>query len=168
MTLIVAAAGAAVAALFEITLWQYVDAGGAHPHLVFVLAVVWAAVASLEASLTWGFIGGLMLDVLAPRPLGATALMLLLVVGAAAATARAFAQVRLRAFAPIVMAAPLSVVYSLGLGLIVAGADRSSAPTNPLPTLVPGALFDAVLVAAIAPVALAIRTRRAGQERVGW
>jgi rod shape-determining protein MreD len=168
MTLIVAAAGAAVAALVEITLWLYVDVGGAHPHLVFVVAVVWAAVASLEASLAWGFTGGLMLDVLAPRPLGATALMLLLIAGVAAGTARGFAQMRLRALAPIVIAGPLSVVYSLGLGLIVAGADGGSAPANPIPALVPGAVFDAVLVAAIVPIALAIRSHRAAQERVGW
>jgi rod shape-determining protein MreD len=168
MTLIVAAAGAAVAALFEITLWPYVDVGGAHPHLVFVIAVVWAAIASLEASLAWGFTGGLMLDVLAPRPLGATALVLLLVVGVVAGTSRAFAQVRLRAVAPIVIAAPLSIVYSLGVGLIIAGVDRASAPSNPVPALIPGAVFDAVLVAAIVPIALAIRSRQAAQERVGW
>ncbi len=168
MTLVVAAAGAAVAALFEITLWLYVDVGGAHPHLVFVIALVWATIASLEGSLAWGFTGGLMLDVLAPRPLGATTLMLLLVVGIAAGTARAFAQVRMRPLAPIVLAAPLSIVYSLGIALIVAAVDRGSAPANAVPALVPGAIFDAFLVAAIVLVALAIRSRRAAPERVGW
>lgn len=168
MTLIIAVAGAVLAALFEITLWPYVEVGGAHPHLVLVIALVWATFASLEGGLAWGFTGGLMLDVLAPRPLGTTALVLLAVVGCAAAASRALGEVRLRLATPIVFAVPLSIVYSIGIALIVAAVDRSTLPPDPIPALLPGALFDTVLVAALVPIALAIRSRQAEQERVGW
>jgi rod shape-determining protein MreD len=168
VTVIIAVAGAAVAALFEITLWPYVNVARAHPHLVFDVALILATVASAEAALAWGFAGGLVLDVLAPRPLGATVLVLLLVVGAAVIASRTVAPLRLRLAVPVVAAIPLSILYSLGVAIVVAAVGGGAVPTGAISALVPGALFDAILVAAFVPFALLARARQPDQERVGW
>ena len=82
MTLLLAAVGATVAALFELTVGPYLRVGTAQPHLVLVLGIVVTVAVGLEAGLVWAFVGGLALDVLAQRPLGSTSFALLLCVGA--------------------------------------------------------------------------------------
>ena len=86
MTLLLAAVGATVAALFELTVTTYLRVGGVQPHLVLVLAVIVTIAVGLEAGLVWAFVGGLALDVLAQRPLGSTAFALLLCVGGASSS----------------------------------------------------------------------------------
>ena len=81
MTLLLAAVGAVVTALIELTVTPYLRIGSAHPHPVLVLAVIVTIAIGLEAGLVWAFVGGLALDVLAQRPLGSTAFALLLCVG---------------------------------------------------------------------------------------
>lgn len=168
MYLTLAAAGAAAVALLEVTLWQYLGAAGTHLHLVLAGSILWASVATLESALTWAFAGGLMLDVLSPRPLGASVLVLLIVTGVAAAATRALAQIRIGTLAPILVAAPLSLAYSIGVVLIVTAVQGGSAPRDAIPTLVPGAIADTVLVGFGVAITLARRARRDEQERVGW
>jgi rod shape-determining protein MreD len=168
MTLTIAAAGAAVVAVLEVTLWPYLSFAGASPHPVLIGTIVWGSIASFEASLAWAFAGGLMLDVLAPRPLGTTALVLLIVVAIAAAAARALSQIRLRMLAPIVAALPLSLLYSVIVVLVVAGVDRSSPPPDPVPLLLPGAVADVFAVAVVVAAVTLVRSRRDEPERVGW
>jgi rod shape-determining protein MreD len=74
MTLLLAAVGATVTALLELSVGPYLRVETSQPHLVLVLGVIVTIAIGLEAGLTWGFIGGLVLDVLAQRPLGSTAL----------------------------------------------------------------------------------------------
>jgi rod shape-determining protein MreD len=168
VTVLIAAAGAVVAALLEATLSPFIDIAGARPHLVFVVAIAWSTIGSIEGSLAWGFTGGLMLDVLAPRPLGTTALVLVLVVGVAALAARGLAPFRLRLATPVILAVPLSIANSLGVALVVAAVGEAAVPSNALSLLLPGAVFDTVLVALLMPIALAIRARQAEPDRVGW
>jgi rod shape-determining protein MreD len=168
VTVIIAVAGAAVAALFEITLWPYVNVARGHPHLVFDVALILATVGSAEAALAWGFAGGLVLDVLAPRPLGATVLVLLLVVGGAVVASRAVAPLRLRLAVPVIAAIPLSILYSLGVAVVVAAVGGGAVPTDAISALAPGAVFDAVVVGAFVPFALLARAHQPDQERVGW
>jgi rod shape-determining protein MreD len=168
ITLTLAAAGAVVAALLEVTLWPYLEVGGGHPHLVLIGAIVWATVASIDGALAWGFAGGLMLDVLGPRPLGASALALLVSIGIAAVAARALAGMRLTYVGPLVVALPLSLLYSLVVALIVAGAEQRTLPSGAVPSLVPGALLDLVLAVVIGAFAIAGLRRREETERVGW
>jgi rod shape-determining protein MreD len=168
VTVIIAVAGAAVAALFEITLWPYLNVARSHPHLVFDVALILATVASAEAALAWGFAGGLVLDVLAPRPLGATVLVLLVVVGAAVLASRAVPPPRLRVAVPVLAAIPLSIVYSLGIAAIVAAVGGGAVPADAIAALVPGAVFDAVVIAALVPFALLAHAGQPDQERVGW
>jgi rod shape-determining protein MreD len=94
-----AALGATVAALLETTVGPHVAAGDGGPHLVLVLGVVWTVAAGLESGLAWAFAGGLALDVLAQRPIGSSAFILLVCLAAAAILATALS--RVRPFSPI-------------------------------------------------------------------
>ena len=58
MFVLVAAIGAALAALLELTLAPYIDVGGAHPHLVLLVAVIAVFATVLYLRLTGGGDGG--------------------------------------------------------------------------------------------------------------
>lgn len=166
MSLLLAAIGATMAALLELSLVQYITVGGAHPHLVLVLAVIVTVAVGFEPGLVWAFVGGVALDVIADRPLGVSALALLISVGGAAALARAL--VRLRPLAPIIIVGIFSLVNSLiQLGLF--GALKiSSSVSDPIGVLAPGIAYDLVLAALIGPLAVAVHDRRLNQDRVDW
>jgi rod shape-determining protein MreD len=99
MTLLLAAVGATLMALLELTVGPYLRIGTAQPHLVLVVGIVVTVAVGLEAGLIWAFVGGLVLDVLAQRPLGSTSFALLLCMGATSVLARLF--IRLRPVVPI-------------------------------------------------------------------
>ena len=166
MTLLLAAVGAVVTALLELTVGPYLRIVDAQPHLVLVLGVVVTIAVGLEAGLVWAFVGGLALDVLADRPLGSSAFALLLCVGGASVLARSFA--RLRPIIPIVAVFVLSLAYSMIL-YVTFGALGAPIPLDdPLGAMLPGAIYDAVLAAVIGPLAIAVHDRRVAQERVDW
>src|SRR5262245_66427897 len=73
MRLLLAAVGATVIAVLELTVGPYLRVGEAQPHLVLVVGIVVTVAVGLEAGLVWAFVGGLVLDVLAQRPLGSPA-----------------------------------------------------------------------------------------------
>ena len=166
MTLLLAAVGAVVTALLELTVGPYLRIGDAQPHLVLVLGVVVTVAVGLEAGLTWAFVGGLALDVLADRPLGSSAFALLLCVGVAALLARTF--VRLRPIVPIIAVAILSVAYSMILFATLGALGTPVPVADPLSLVLPGAIYDMVLAVIIGPLAIAIHDRHATQERVDW
>ena len=68
-------------ALLQSVLPSQVNLWGARPDLNLMLLVVlaWAVVRGVDEGLMWGFIGGLILDLLSGGPLGATSLALLAV-----------------------------------------------------------------------------------------
>ena len=166
MTLLLAAVGATVTALLELTLGPYLRVGNAEPHLVLVVGIVLTLVLDIEAGLVWAFVGGLVLDVLAQRPLGSTAFALLLCMGGAALLGRAF--VRVRQIVPIPAAFVLSFVYSMTL-FFAFNALRAPIPVvDPIGRVLPGAVFDLVVAALIGPLAISIHDRRAEVERVDW
>src|SRR5260221_14291342 len=82
MTLLLAAVGATVTALLELTIGPYLRVGIAEPHLVLVVGIIVTLALDIEAGLVWAFVGGLVLDVLAERPLGSSAFALLVCIGA--------------------------------------------------------------------------------------
>lgn len=59
--------------LSRVSLW------GARPDLMLLVVLGWAIVRNLDEGLVWGFIGGLIVDLLSGGPLGATPLALLAV-----------------------------------------------------------------------------------------
>jgi rod shape-determining protein MreD len=166
MTLLLAAVGAVVTALIELTVTPYLRIGSAQPHPVLVLGVIVAIAVGLEAGLAWAFVGGLALDVLAQRPLGSTAFALLLCVGGASILARSL--VRLRPIVPIFAVLVLSIGYSMILFAIFRALGPAPPTTDPLVTVLPGAVYDAVLAAVIGPLTVAVHDRRLEQERVDW
>ncbi len=166
MTLLLAAVGATVTALLELTVGPYLRVESTQPHLVLVLGVVVTVALGLEAGLAWGFLGGLVLDVLAQRPLGSTAFALLLCVGAAFVLGRLVT--RLRPLVPIPATFLLSLVYSKSLFVGFYALGASIRVADPAGAILPGAVYDAVLAALIGPIVVAIHDRRADEDRVDW
>jgi rod shape-determining protein MreD len=164
MSLFLAVIGATAAALLEVM--PYLSVGAAHPHPVLVFGLIWVVAAGIEGALAWAFVGGLVLDALASRPLGLSAFALLIAVGLGALLARGL--VRIRPLVPIIAVALLSGVYSI-VQLILLGAIRSPIPVaEPLAALVPGVAYDIVLAVLFGPLAVALRDRYAEQERLDW
>src|SRR5437667_9908170 len=93
MSLPLAAAGAVLLALLELSVAPYLQIAGLKPDLVLIVVVSVASFSGLERAFAWAFVGGLMLDLLSAgpyRPVGATAFTLLIVAGLASITVRAF------------------------------------------------------------------------------
>jgi rod shape-determining protein MreD len=168
LSLVLAAVGAAVAALIQSTVLPFAAAGGGGLDLVLVVAVVWTMTLGLEGGLIWAFLGGLVIDVLLMRPLGLTAFIDLLAVGAGWVIGRLV----VRALYPVVvlaatmlaaLAAPLTVLLYQALRDVPASVD-------PAAGLVRSALLAAIVAALVTPVALAFarRTRVEEAERVDW
>ncbi len=166
MTLLLAAVGAVVTALLELTVGPYIRIADAQPHPVLVLGVIVTIAVGLESGLVWAFIGGLALDVLAQRPLGSTAFALLLCVGGASVLGRSLA--RLRPVVPIGAVFVLSLGYSMILYAAFNALGVRIPATDPVVMVLPGAVYDAALAAAIGPLAIAVHDRRLEQQRVDW
>jgi len=166
MTLLLAAVGATVMAVVELTVGPYLLVGTTQPHLVLVVGIVVTVAVGLEAGLVWAFVGGLVLDVLAQRPLGSSAFALLLCVGATAVLARLL--VRIRLLVPIVATLVLSLAYSMILFLAFNALDARIPVTDPVSVLLPSVIYDTALAALIGPLAISIHDRRLDQERVDW
>jgi rod shape-determining protein MreD len=168
MSLVLAAVGAAVAALIQSSILPFTAAGGAGLDLVLVLAVVWTMSVGLDGGLVWAFLGGLIIDVLLMRPLGLTTFVLLLAVGAAWIVGR----VTPRAFYPVVV---ITTAVTAGIAsiltVILFGVLRGlPAGVDPFAQAVPTGMFAGIAAALIAPIPLIIRRRRFGDEteRVDW
>ena len=166
MSLFVAAIGATVTAIVELTVGPYIRVGNAQPHLVCVFAVVWTIAIGFESGLVWAFVGGIALDVLAQRPLGSTSFALVIVVGLAAAISHLFNRWRLLVVVPAV--AVLSLVYSMTLFLLQGALGSSGAAQDPIGTLMPGVAYDAVIALLVGPLAVAVHDRYVEEERVDW
>ena len=166
MTPFLAAVGATITALVELTVGPYLRFGTAQPHLVLVLGIVVTVAIGLEAGLVWAFVGGLVLDVLAQRPLGSTAFALLLCMGATAVLAQLL--VRVRPIVPVLATLLLSLFYSMTL-YVAFNALRTPIPVaDPIAILLPGVVYDTILAALIGPLAISIHDRRAETERLDW
>jgi len=166
MSLTLAAVGAVVAALLQSTIVPYLAIGGAQPDLVLVYTVLVTVVVGIEHGLAAAFLGGIIIDVLAPRPLGSTAFVLLVTVGGAAAIGRLFT--RGRVLAVIVAVFLMSVVSPL-LFLVVYGALRGPIPApEPLAAVVPDAVYNTIVAALIGPLAVYAHRRYFEQDRIDW
>jgi rod shape-determining protein MreD len=166
MTVLLAAVGATLAGVLELTVAPHLDIGGAHLHPVLVFGIIWTVAVGTESGLVWAFAGGLVLDALAQRPLGSSAFALLLAIGGAAAVGRLL--VRVRPLAPIALVFAFSLVNSLVL-LVVYGALRAPIPAaDPVGAVLPGAIYDTVLAALVGPLAVSIAERATAEERPEW
>ena len=166
MSLFVAAIGATVTAIVELTVGPYIRVGNAQPHLVLVFAVVWTIAVGFESGLVWAFVGGIALDVLAQRPLGTTSFALIIVVGLAAAISRVFIRFRPLVVVPAVVV--LSLLYSMILFVLLGAFGSSAAAQDPIATLLPGVGYDAIVAILVGPLAVAVHDRYVEEERVDW
>ena len=166
MRLTLAAAGAVIAALLQLTIVPYLRIGDAQPELVLVFAVVATTAGTVEAGLISAFIGGLMIDALAPRPLGMTAFMLVLSVGVTAVLARAFDRVRY--VVPIVAVFLTSLMSSALYVALYSALREPITVADPVRVMLPTAVYSAAVAAVVGPLAIAIRQRTAERERVAW
>jgi rod shape-determining protein MreD len=168
LSLVLAAVGAAVAALIQSTVLPFAAEGGGGLDLVLVIAVVWTMALGLEGGLVLAFLGGLVIDVLLMRPLGLTAFIDLLAVGAAWVIGRIFVHARY----PVIvittavlagLAAPLTIVLYEALRDVPPGVDPTSG-------VVWSAVLAGIAAAVITPPALAIarRSQAAEADRVDW
>jgi rod shape-determining protein MreD len=168
LSLVLAAVGSTVAALIQSTVLPFAAEGGGGLDLVLVIAVVWTMALGLEGGLVWAFLGGLVIDVLLMRPLGLTAFIDLLAVGAAWVVGRLAARalypaIVATAFVTAAVAAPLTTVLYQALRDVPPGVD-------PFAGAAQSAILAGIAAAILAPPALAIaRARRAPEaERVDW
>ncbi len=166
MSLTLAAVGAVVAAVLQLTIVPYLGIAGAYPDLLLVVAVIATFAWSIEAGMTLAFVGGLMIDLLAPRPVGLTAFTLLVSTGIAAAIGRVIQ--RGRVITPIVLVFGLSFVTDLLFLAMFSALRGRLAADDPVQLILPGAIYSAAIAVVLSPAAMAIRKRFADRERVAW
>lgn len=166
MHLIIAAALSVVAALAQFTVVPYLKVGEATPHLVLVLGIVWAITGGLESGLAWAFTGGLALDIIGQRPLGSSAFSLLIAIGLASIVGGSLRRVRIAA--PIVATAIASPVYSMLLLFATTALTNAPLAGTPIQSVLPSAVYDALLALLVGPLVVAIVIRRHDTERVDW
>ena len=166
MSLTLAAVGAVVAALFDTSVAPFLQIGGGQLDLVIVLAVIWTVVVGFEGGLTWAFVGGMLTDLLAPRPLGSTAFVALIIVGLAAIYARIV--VRGRYVRPLVAVFGLTLLF----GVMYTFLDRALRGPFPIDdaiaSWVPGAVLDTLAAGLLAPVIVRVHARLTDRERIDW
>jgi hypothetical protein len=75
---------------------------------------------------------------------------------------------RLRPIVPIAAVFTLSLGYSMILFVTFGALGVPLPVSDPLPGILPGAVYDAVLAALVGPLTIAIHDRRVEQERVDW
>jgi hypothetical protein len=166
LTLPFAALGALVAALLEATVLAELPFMGAQVDLVLALAIVATMVLSAEDGFVWAFVGGLMLDMLIPaRPIGATTLSLMLIVGLAAVLAHFIG--RAHRLAAVLAVFALTWVFQVVLiGVLVLSEGLALSVFEPRLVFV-AALLNLVVGVPAALVMGAIG-RRLAAERVDW
>jgi rod shape-determining protein MreD len=166
MSIPLAAVGAIVAALLEASVLPELTIAGAKPDLVMVLAVAATTMIAVEDGMAWAFVGGLMLDLLTPgRQLGASSLVLLLLVGAAAAVGRALPH---RRVAPSVLIVAALAVVDQVLGPLVIGVTSGARPSPSFGAALPVVVLD-VLLAVPVVFGLQLLWQRFGpHDRIEW
>jgi rod shape-determining protein MreD len=162
MALVLAAVGAWVAALLEITIASRFQFAGAQLQILLVFGVVLTLASSFEIGITWAFVGGLFADVLGMRPLGSTVFALLIAVGVASLLGRLLSSAKpLDAVVGVLLLTPL---YLMLVDMTTA-LLRPPAPTLGLSDLVSAALVNAVLGALVAATAYIARHRTEWREK---
>jgi rod shape-determining protein MreD len=166
MSLLFAAIGATVTALLETTLGPHLTVGNANVHPVLVVGVIWTIAAGIERGIVFAFVGGLVLDILLGRPLGASAFALLIAVGGAALIAQPLP--RLRPLTPIVAVPILSLVHSVLIYVLSSAGQGPGTVADPIALFIPGAIYDGLLGLLVGPLTVSIHDRRAVVERLEW
>ncbi|MBA2569729.1 MAG: rod shape-determining protein MreD [Chloroflexi bacterium] len=166
MSLPIAAVGALLAALLETSVLPELTIGGVKPDLVLVLAVVVAMVVGFEDSMVWAVVGGLLIDALSGRPLGATALVLLVVTGLAVLLARFTGRPRIITVGVAVFVSAW-LFLALLTAILAATAGVGLTPV-PLSTFIALAVLDTIVAILAVIVIRALLRRYGATERIDW
>ena len=161
-----AAVGAGIAALLELTIASRYQIDGAQMlqiSLVFAIAVT--LVYGFEEGMAWAFVGGMCLDLLAIRPLGATVFELLIAV--ALVTVAEPLLSRSRYLGCVIAVAAITPIF-LVVSDVTTGLLRPPAPPLSLATLVVASVANAVVAAIAAPIVIGIKRRAEQRQRVLW
>jgi rod shape-determining protein MreD len=148
MSILLAAVGAVVVALLEVSIFPEWTIAGIKPDLIFIFSISAALMIGIEVGLTWAFVGGLMLDLLTPgRQLGVTSLTLLLLVGLVILAARLLPQGRI----PVAAAAVFVLAWGYQvLEFVLLGATTGLAPSIDWLTVLATAALDGALALPVA------------------
>jgi rod shape-determining protein MreD len=133
------------AAVLQVTLAPRLDVFGAFPNFVLLAVVGWTLLRGAGPGIRWAIAGGLLLDLLAPGPLGVHALALAVAAYATGFLKRSFEPDPL--LLPAASAALATVAYNL---VLVVVSQALGHPIAFLPALqawvAPSALYDAALL----------------------
>jgi len=162
---VLAALGAAIAAVMEVTVASRIHVADAQPQIVLVIAILLTLVIGFEEGLAWAFVGGLFVDLLAFRPLGSTIFGLLVVVGLAAAVSPIL--VRIRFASPLVGVMLFTPVFII-LSTVTTGLLRPPAPVLRVSNMAAAMLANVLFGALVAPLFIAVRRRWEQRERLSW
>jgi cell shape-determining protein MreD len=160
-----AAVGAGIAALLELTIASRYHFADAQILLSLVLAVAVTLVFGFEEGMTWAFVGGLSLDLLAMRPLGSSVFELLIAVALAAVAEPLLSRSR---YPGCVIAVLVVTPVFLVVSDVTTGLLQPPAPSLRLTSLFVAAVLNALLAAAVAPLLIGIKRRAERRERVLW
>jgi len=168
MQVALAVVGSIVAALLDSSVAPFATIAGARPDILLVSSLAVAVTIGSEAGFVWAFAGGLTLDMLtAPgRPIGSTVVALLVATGFATMVARVAG--RNHVITAVAVTFPLTFVYQLALGMLVATALGGIPLNDPLAGALPVAFENTVLAV---PLALAGRwswMRWGAHDRIEW
>ena len=168
MSLALAAVGAVVAALLETSVAPYLLIGGVKPDVVLICAIVYTVTVGAEGGFIWAFFGGLFLDMLmAPsRPVGGTVVALLVATGLAAAAARFLGRSRVATAVGATFA--LTFVYQAVFAGLLAATEGVFPLPDPLGTILPIALENAIVALPAAAVARWAWLRFGVHDRIEW
>jgi rod shape-determining protein MreD len=149
----------------EVTVASRIHVADAQPQIVLVIAVLLTLIIGFEEGMTWAFVGGLFVDLLAFRPLGSTVFGLLVVVGLAAAVSPFLTRIRFASpLVGVVLFTPVFIVIST----VVTGLLKPPAPTLRVSNMAAAMLANVIFGALVAPLFIAVRRRWEQQERLSW
>ncbi|MDQ3408251.1 MAG: rod shape-determining protein MreD [Chloroflexota bacterium] len=166
MSMPVAVVTASLAALLETSVLSELSIAGAKPDLVFVLAIVFAMVVGFDEAIALALVGGLLIDALSGRPLGATALAMLVVTGISALISRLARSPRsvTVGIATFVLSWPFQALLLAILG-ITAGIGMAPIPVQAFLVI---AMMNSLMALAAAHVTQALYRRFGGVEGLEW
>jgi hypothetical protein len=163
MSLLVAAVGAVLASLLETSVLPELHLP---IDLVLVFAVTSAMLLSIEEGLTWAFLGGITLDLLVAgdRPLGVTALCLLLTTGGGIIIARLTQPPRVLVVMVTVLG--LTYLYHALLGVLIAATQGVTLEGLSLSTITITAVLNMLVAGLLARAITVVRVRMTPVEHV--
>jgi rod shape-determining protein MreD len=160
-----AAIGAGIAALLDATIASRFDLFGAQLHLVLVTSIAVTLVYGFEEGMVWAFVGGLLVDFLMMRPLGAGPFALLIPVALTEVASPLLSRVRYPGILAAV--AVLTPIY-VSVSAVLTGLLNPGASSVGFITLIGSAGANVILAALVSPIMILVKRRAEYRERVVW